>query len=172
MTRAMAVCLLALAGAGAGCLRPKPAVTALPAPPEPVLAVDHMDLQASPVASNWDNRPGPDGLVVRVFFYRIDPKTGQTGTVTVSGSLQFLLYEGKVSPQEASAAQPFQVWAFLPEQLPVFLGRSLGLWGYQMQLAWADHVPRSDSVTLVARYQPPEGPPMFSMPANIAMGLK
>jgi len=135
-------------------------------PPPPVSQVDKVSpevVHSMPV--NWDDRPGPDGLQVRVHFFRLDRDL----PVTVSGTVEFVLYEGRLSTGDVRSARPFRSWAFPQEALPRQISRSRYGWCYAMQLGWGMHVPRSGVVTLIARYLPPDGPAVLSSPMLVAM---
>jgi hypothetical protein len=137
-------------------------------PPAPVAVVDVVQLDASPpTALSWDESPGPDGVQVLVRMYRVSED--KTETVTVSGTLEFLLFEGIVPPDALSRAQPFHTWTYEGPELRQFVIRNLGLWGYGLRLGWGGHVPRSDKVTLTARYTPPSGQPLYARPIIIMM---
>ena len=151
-----------LAAALAGCNGPG-ALTA--SPPPAVGQVDRVVLSPVPVASNWDGRPGPDGLevTVRLFQYRRELP------VTVKGTLEFLLYEGVIDAQELPETQPVRTWRFSEDGLREHLHRSMFGWGYSVRLGWASDVPQTSSVTLLTRYLPPEGPPVVSRPMAVLM---
>jgi hypothetical protein len=131
--------------------------------------VDAIELSVpSTIAENWDDNPGPDGVWAMVRCYKLTPKTT---AVTVSGTLEFLLFEGRVEPADLAKTKPFRVWTYRPDELPDYLYRHL-LYGYRMQLAWVDRVPRTDVVTLTARYIPPSGEPIYALPVSITMTAK
>jgi hypothetical protein len=155
------VCVLAaLAAAASGCPQPNEM------PPRGA-QVDQITLLALPTALNWDGRPGPDGVQTVVhLFQQAAPQP-----VLINGTLEFLLYEGRVSRDELSAAKPFHVWPFTAAQLEPYVGRSKVGWGYALRLPWGPTMPRSSSVTLAARYTPPGAgaPTVYSAPTTIAM---
>lgn len=136
-------------------------------PPRTVAEVDSILLQALPAAVNWDDRPGPDGLQVRVLFFR----RGRALPVTVSGMLEFALYEGNVA-RDTPAAQPFHTWRFSDRQLTGYLTRAPAGWGYGMPLAWGSRAPGTGTVTLVGKYISPDGRALLSAPVAIAIEPK
>ena len=137
-------------------------------PPEPVTKVDHIDILSMPAALNFDHRPGPDGVRVTVYLYRLD----RPEPVTIEGTLELMVYEEKVSPSDLHTREPFHVWRFGPEKLARQLFRGIVGWGYAMDLHWGTRGPRSRTISLVARYLPPEGPDVYSDPVVIAMNVK
>jgi hypothetical protein len=165
--RAVAALVLgALAAALAGgCGEPGPTKVSAE-PPRPVEHVDQITLSLSPPTPvNWDDRPGPDGVQVKVYFFRVD----QPLPVTVGGTLEFLLYEGRIERGGFEGVEPFRVWRFGPEALPSYLGRGLVGWSYAMRLGWGANPPAARSLTLRARYLPPDGPAKDAAPMHVAM---
>ncbi len=116
---------------------------------------------------NLDDVPGSDGVRVQVLFFQLV----QPLPVTVTGTLEFTLFEGKVKLSELHAQRPMQVWKFPPETLPRHLFRSMVGWGYTMELRWK-RPPKTSVVSLAARYVPSEGSPLHSHPVVIMVGAK
>ena len=134
-------------------------------PPKTVAYVDAILLEVASAPFVADDEPGPDGLQVRISFYLND----QPLPVAVTGSLEFLLYEGRISRGRLVEARPCYVWKFAPGDLERYAVRNHGLWGYGMALLWGDKAPLSDTVTLGARYQPPDAAPMYSRPVLLSI---
>lgn len=132
-------------------------------PPRPVRQIDRIDLYSLPAAVNMDDIPGPDGLKVRVFLFQL----AEPAPVTVTGTLEFLLYDGKVPPARLAEARPIHLWSFQQGELARYLTRSMIGWGYSMPLAWGPDAPTAPIVTLAARYMPPAGKPLYSAPIFI-----
>jgi len=146
-----------------GCNGPAGKVSAVP--PRAVEQVDQIDVYAAPVAVNWDGRPGPDGIDVRVYLYQY----ARNLPVLVKGALEFAVYEGVVGADDIGRARPFRRWALDAEQLEQFLGRSMVGWGYNIRLPWAPAAaPATSSVTLAARYVPTAGRSVPAAPVTIA----
>lgn len=133
--------------------------------PPPVADIDRLGVHVGATAVSWDDKPGPDGVFVRVYCYQLH----QPKTVTVKGVLEFLLYEGKLSAGTIDKAKPFQVWKFTGKELPAHAVRSMVGWGYAMQLAWDEKVPKTGRITLIARYISATGVKIFSAPVSISM---
>jgi hypothetical protein len=132
--------------------------------PPQVQTVDHIDLMAPPMASNLDREPGADGIQARVFLY-----SGKNTVQTVkgSGTLEVMLYDGRVGLQQAATLQPLRAWSFTPEELNAITFRWNGLWCYQMTLRWGQAEPRAAVVTLVARYTAPNGEVTYAEPVPV-----
>jgi len=137
-------------------------------PPEPVEQVDAIEIMFMPAGINLDNVPGPDALRVRTRLYQLS----QAQPVTVSGTLEFLLFEGDDGTSRPGQTEPFHVWTFPPEQLRNYLTRTMVGWAYAMELGWGPKKPKTDVVTLMARYTPPEGEAVYSKPQIIPLGPK
>ncbi len=156
---------LALAGCGGpggrGSLRP----------PAPTVDVAGFSLSSSPTALNWDGKPGPDGVIARVQFFRLGSHD-EVRSVPVKGELEFLLFDNKLSASEVTQAQPSNIWRFSAEDLPNFLGKQMGMWAYQMQLDWRKKPPKASIVTLVARWKKPGGVWKYSDPTLVAVSLR
>lgn len=133
--------------------------------PEMLERVDRLDLWAGAMASDLDGRPGADGISLRLTLFQA---TG--GKIIVgapAGNVEILLYDGSVDYRSLGETEPFASWLFTPGQMRAFLGRFYGLWCYEMTLPWADKAPTLPSVTVVARYQRPDGSFLYSAPATI-----
>lgn len=159
--------LLALAAASTGC-GPQGQSVSMRRPPQPVNQVDRIELFSSIAAINFDSEPTPDGIQVRVLLYQLS----QPHPVLVRGTLDFLLFEGKISAAEFSASRPFRRWRFDAEILPRYLARSIVGWGYAMELRWPERAPRAGRITLVARYESPQGRIVHSDLLVVSMGGK
>jgi len=138
-------------------------------PPPPVDAVGYMLMPTYPIPVNWDGRAGADGLAVQVYLFR--PPAGSL-PLTVTGTLEFALYEGKPAPEELERIEPLRRWRFAGEARDACRVRSAYGWGYAMRLPWGNEPPATSSVTLTARYVPPEGKgaPVHADPTRIAIG--
>ena len=140
---------LLLAAAAGGCVPPAgPTAT----PPAAVDEVDAIVVLSAPVASDWDGRPGPDGLNISVHLWRADRNL----PVTARGRLEFVLYEGVLHAADLPTARPLESWSFPGQVLPRHLGRSIAGWGYAFRLPWS-RPPSTSAVTLMTRYVSPAG---------------
>jgi len=148
-----------------GCDQPPNTVGNSPPRPVEEVQVVHMDV-TPPTPLNWDNRPGADGVQIRVFF-----EGSGTLPVTVSGSVEAQLFElaqGKTEG-EALSGKPFKVWSYTPGELNGFLARTQYGWAYVLVLAWGDQVPKTGRIVLRVAYRSPAGRVNFSSPVTIQM---
>ena len=170
MRAACGLVCLGVACLAAGCGGPAPGAKELKSvsatPPRPVDVVDRVDFWAAPPAAiNWDEIPGPDGVQARVFLFQMN----RADPVLVSGSLEFLMYPGRIRQGEPPPADPLKVWTFSGDQLAANRARSMVGWGYAAQLGWGKDVPTVPIITLRARYQPLDGPVVYSAPISIPL---
>jgi len=166
MSKALGTVLLL--AAACGCAQDATKVGSTP--PAPVAEVDSVSLWVRPGALNWDDRPGPDGVQTQVYFFRTDP--GHTLPLTVSGTVEFSLYEGNVRGTDLAKARPWRTWKFTARELSGFLSRGWAGWCYSITLPWGAKAPESETVTLVAKYISPDGRELYAAPASIAIGSK
>ena len=135
-------------------------------PPNPVDRADAIDLWAVPPAAvNWDDDPAPDGIIAQVFLYQAD----HPEPVLVKGTLNFLMFEGRVPRAGVATAKPQRIWSYGPTELATRQIRGLVGWGYTAQLGWGRPAPASPAVTFAVRYDPVAGPPLYSAPIVIQM---
>jgi len=170
--RCIAALVTAAALLAAGCGRPPPGAkakelrTVSHTPPRPVDRADGVHLLvAPPTALNWDDVPGPDGVQVQVFL----TQAGRSEPVLIKGTLECLLFEGRVQREQVTGARPLVTWAFPAADLVDRQVRAIAGWGYVLQLGWGRQVPASPVVTVTARYQPPDGPLVYSAPVAIPL---
>lgn len=160
----IAVALAALAGCG-----PPNAQWGGQSPPRPADIVDRIEILSLPVAINLDNVQGADGVRLQVYLFQY----AQAEPVTAAGTLEFLLFDRKLGSGEAYAAEPFHAWSFQGETLAKYLARSMIGWNYSVELRWGDDKrPASATVTVLVRYTPPAGQPVYSSPVMISMGSR
>ena len=134
-------------------------------PSAPVHTVDQIEMFSSMAGINFDHIPGADGVSIQVLLYQlVQPKP-----VTVTGTLEFLLFDGKIAREEMHTRQPLHIWRFSGQQLPQYLFRSMVGWGYAMDLRWGKRAPTSKLITVAVRYVPPpgEGRIVYSDPVTI-----
>ena len=135
-------------------------------PPRPVDRVDKIELFAAPPAAiNWDNVPGVDGVQVRILMYQVD----RPEPILVKGTVEFLMYGGRLEQESASTPTPLKVWRFTPQEMEMRRFRGIAGWGYALQLGWGRDVPQAKVVSLSARYLPSSGAGVSSAPILIAV---
>jgi hypothetical protein len=130
--------------------------------------VDEVHLFGLPITLNLDGKPGADGFAVRVF---VTKNGGAKGATVDAGNLEVLMFDGVIGSDEIAVREPNQVWKFTPRQLiPLREQASLGS-SYRFMLRW-DKQPTHGHVTVVARYVPVKGGPVYSSPSTIAATIK
>lgn len=128
--------------------------------------VDAIELYVLPVVLDWDKVPGPDGIQARAMLFRFS----EAPPVRLSrGTLDFLLYRGRLKAEDLATATVFHTWSFTPAEIAPSLERNIVGDGYTLRLAWGAHVPDGEFVTLVARYVPSKGAPVRSAPVTLLM---
>ena len=163
VARLLALAALALAGCAEGEFG---RTSVSPTPPKPVAQVDAVELWASPPAAiNWDDKPGPDGVQVRLYLFQV----GRPQPVMVDGAIEFRMYAGRVSHGGVPEVDPFKVWRFTSDDLDVRRFRSMVGWGYAARLGWGGQVPEASVVSVQAVYEPSEGQGVVSAPVAIAL---
>ncbi len=131
--------------------------------------IEEVHLFGIPVAMNFDRTVGPDGFVVRVFA---SSHARAKGLPVRSGLIEILMYDGTFREGTQVAPKPTKVWSFPAAKLDGYATESsLGL-GYQFALKWETSKPTQNRITVVARYVPPTGPPIYSVPSVIPVPSK
>jgi len=132
-------------------------------------AVQSLHLFSVPQAVNLDDEPGPDGFAVRLFAR--GPKSSK-GVAFPNGTLEIAMFEGLVSGTSGSTNKPLRTWEFTGSELKKHAGQSAVGTGYRFTLRWTDARPGGSRISIVARYLPPSGPAISSVPSVIAIGAK
>jgi hypothetical protein len=132
-------------------------------------AINELNLLAVPVALNFDQIPGPDGFVLKVYAgNRKQPKP----IAIVGGSLEVLMFDGILNLSKPVSHQPRRIWTIPAEQLKNYqVTTSIGA-GYELSLRWGDVVPVKDRITVTARYTSPAGERVSSAPSIISVSGK
>lgn len=133
----------------------------------PLPRVDKMELESFPSAVNLDEKPGPDGVTLKLRLYSLDTPLAFALT---QGDMEIVLYEGSIREQEIGSAKPFHIWRFSAKQMSQSGRKSIVGWHYAMSLNWGDNVPTTSTVTLVARIPRPNSTPIYALPVHLAMG--
>jgi len=139
--------------------------------PGPSDGIEELHLFGLPVAVNLDNRPGADGVAVRV--YASGAKEAR-GRAIRNGTLEVVLFDGSFKPGDATPEVPLRSWSFNPAQLKALESENrLGI-GYELTLPWTDSPPKMNRVTVFARYTAAgsKGRSIISGPASITVSLR
>jgi hypothetical protein len=155
----LTTCLLCLGG----CVETTPG--GRPLPPR-VAQVDEVHLRVPiPALRSVGGGPGADAIALEVFF----AKNSQAGGLPVTGSLEILIYDGKVLPEEFAGKKPLHVETYTNAELKDVEGISrLGV-SYKPTVPWGANRPGSTVVTVLARYIPPAGRAVYSEPVTLSL---
>lgn len=128
-----------------------------------------LHLFAVPAALQLDDRPGPDGIGVRVYA----SAAGKSRGLEIrAGVLEVLLFDGSPTVAQMKNAKPLKIWSFPASELSPFVAvTSLGT-GYQMALNWEANRPSGSVVTVIARYHPLQGAELVSSANTIAVNSR
>lgn len=129
--------------------------------------VDIISLYALPVALSTD---GPDGLAVFQIGVHLFQEREPQSVRLAGGRLEFLLFEGRQRARDIAGLTPVQIWRFSSRQLTSFEQRSMVGFGYQMELPLSGRMPATRTVTILARFIPDRGEPVWSEPLLMQMG--
>lgn len=131
-----------------------------------VSEVEELHLLGVPVALKT-SRTGPaEGFAVRVFA---SSRRTAKGMTIRQGTLDILMFDGALAGADPRTMQPVRVWTYPAARLGAHASESaLGV-GYQFVLSWEGAAPAKNRVTILARYTPPQGPPVFSAPSAIPL---
>jgi hypothetical protein len=128
--------------------------------------VDELNLVAMPVAVGVGSRANNDGIALKV--YAVDNELPKTQPIR-SGNLDFLLFDGLQREGFSETNRALRVWSFRPAELAgrVFTS-TVGTW-YFFTLSWGQDRPQANTITVIARYRPPQGPALYSAPCFIEL---
>jgi hypothetical protein len=158
-------CALAL-GLALGCVSEKQQKKIHPKPePGGSAAIQEINLLAIPVALNFDDKPGPDGFVIKIYAGN---RNRAKPFPIESGKIEVLMYDGIPGVTENAALKPRRVWTYTAEELRQSQIQSSVGTGYQLAPLWGDAKPVQNKIAVVVRYTPLNGPPITSAPSVIA----
>ena len=128
--------------------------------------IEELHLLGVPMALKMGRAGVPDGFAVRVFA---SERQRAKGVTIRNGSLAILMFDGPLGGVDPSTAKPARIWNFPAAALGAQASVSaLGV-GYQFVLGWEGAAPRQSRVTVLARFTPPQGSPVYSAPNVISV---
>ena len=156
---------------GSGCVsdpkpkpRPHPSTNAAPAKS----GIQEINLLAIPVALNFDEKPGLDGFIIKVYAgNRRQPKP----LPIENGQIEILMYDGIPGVTEGASLQPRKQWTYTADELRHYEIRSSIGMGYQFSPMWGDAQPVNNKIAVVVRYTSANGSVITSAPSFIAVTL-
>ena len=171
VSRVALVLVVAVVAALGGCdatANSTPAPNRIKGMPAPVDSADRIALLVPQVAVvNFDDQPGPDGVVAQVMRFKDYGKGPKS--VLVTGEVDLMVFEGSKPKNINDAPKPFFSQTFTPAELSrCIVGQYNTLWGYSLRARWPA-APRTKNIWMLARYRPPSGSAVFSSPAEQRM---
>ncbi len=132
-------------------------------------SIDQLHLLVTSVALNLDGKPGADGVGVRLYASH----RGETDALPITtGTLDILMFEGNVPLDELPNHEPRHTWSYPAEKLKAQLQETSIGTSYRFAALWGEDQPKSERVTLVARYTAPGGQPVYSAPSSVPVSVK
>lgn len=131
--------------------------------------IEQIHLFGAPAALNLDGVPGPDGVGIRIYA---SSAAVAKGLPIRSGTLEILMFDTVAEAANPVSSKPRHVWTFDPQRLKSLSGEtSMGL-GYRLALPWGADKPGGHSTTVIARYIPRNGKPIYSAASTIPLASK
>jgi hypothetical protein len=128
-------------------------------------SVDKVNLLAAPIALNLDGIPGGDAIAVKI--YATNSRNPKPVAIT-TGTLDLLAFDG-ILAASTNTPQPFKIWSFPASELRrLQFKASIGI-GYQITASYLGLKPKSDKLTILARYLREDGQPIYSSPSTISL---
>ncbi len=121
--------------------------------------ITELNLVAMPVPVRVGARPRIDGIEVKIYAADSDHPKAQP---IRQGNLDLLLYDGQLGGNLSETNRPLHAWSFPPAELATRVFTSAAGTGYFFTLSWGKDRPQSNAVTVVARFRPKQGPPVYS----------
>ena len=150
-----------------GCVSDRRAPTG--AAPSSKGPVEQIHVITGPTALNFDQVPGPDGFQARVYA------TSAKGAATVSivnGTLEVMMFDGLLKDENPASAKSLRVWTYTASELKRYGQKTSVGFAYVLTLLWGEARPTQDKITIVARYVPQRGLPIYSGPTSISIAIK
>jgi hypothetical protein len=137
-----------------------------PSKPAPLGASDitELHLLAAASAISLDDQGHVAGFPVRV--YASSPASPETVPI-VKGTLDILMFDGTVTPATVAASQPLRAWSFTADQLRARARVTTVGTSYLLTLLWGEQRPTEDRITVVGRYNHPQGVKLYSALATV-----
>jgi hypothetical protein len=130
--------------------------------------IDQLHLLVTSVALNLDEKPGPDGVGVRVYASR----RGLSEAVPITAGTLVLMYDGSLPLDQLPSLQPRRTWSYPADQLKPYTQKtSIGV-SYRFAAIWGEEKPTGDRVTMVARYRGPDSRQTYSAPSSVPVSAQ
>jgi hypothetical protein len=132
-------------------------------------SIDQLHLLVTPVALNLDDKPGPDGVGVRVYASRRERAEALPIT---SGTLDLLMFDDNVTPEQLFSAQPRRTWSYAADKLKGHIQETTIGISYRFAASWGEDKPAAERITFVARYTSSSSNRIYSAPSSVQLSLK
>ena len=132
------------------------------------VVVEQLRLLTSPTVVNFDNRPGPDGLLAQVYAFG---KGSAKAIRLTDGTLEITLFDGQHFEYDESARSIWTRRIEADELRQLGHGSLIGV-GYGVQVRWGESVPTRHDVTLFARYERSDGEVVESAGVSLPLRLR
>jgi hypothetical protein len=129
--------------------------------------IDELNLLAVPVALNFNQDPGPDGFIVKI--YANSSKSAKPVPIE-RGRFDLLMFDGLLNSADGIPPKPLHTWSFTAKELTPFEIHSMIGNGYQLEPLWGKDKPSGDKISVIARYVSPKGVRVYSAPSVISVG--
>ena len=131
--------------------------------------IDQLHLLVTSVALNVDDKPGPDGVGVRIYASR---RERAEALPIASGTLDILMFDGNLPLDQLRSAQPRHTWSYPAEKLKPYIQKTTVGISYRFAALWGEDKPTADRVTFVARHTSPNAKQIYSAPSSVQLSLK
>jgi len=131
--------------------------------------INQLHLLVTSVALNMDSKPGPDGVGVRIYASH---RGGSAALPITKGNLDILLFDDGTPLKDLPSQKPLHTWAYPAGVLKAQMQETSVGTSYRFAALWGEDKPRGDRVTLLARYTPPGGQPVYSAPSSVPLSVR
>jgi hypothetical protein len=119
-------------------------------------------------AINWDQKPGPDGVRVKLYLFQINGSK-VNATELQRGTIELLLFDGRFSIHQLPDIKPLQKWQYSAHQMKDASNVTAAGPAYGLALPFGKKLPKSDVITVSARVLQPNGSAMYARPIHLTM---
>jgi hypothetical protein len=133
--------------------------------------IEQLHLVGTPVALDVDNKPGADGLGVRI--YASNNREPEAVRIS-SGKLDIMVYDGvaQAIARLGTNAVPLVTSSYAAQELRKIEHKTAVGISYNFVPLWGENKPAKGRVTVVARYTAPDGRIVRSGPITVPLAVK
>jgi len=119
------------------------------------------------VAFSGGPQVGINGIAAKLFAAAEGDK--KTRAIP-AGTVEFYMFDGMLRGFPAGGQGGRHMWTFEAAELkPMKISTAIGT-AYQFALCWGDDVPRTATISIIARYRIEDGPDIISAPCYLTLG--